>query len=245
MLIFTKKTMKKILQIIMIYAVIGISTKVSAQEAVVKGVLFEKGTNIRIALAEIINLRTKLGVGSNDLGMFSIRASVGDTLVFQKSYLTDQYIIVKNSQDLIVYMVRQTNQLEDVTVKSQSKKDDFNEIRKEFKNKGVYNNGKPPLLSYFFSPLNALYSLFGKDPKNARRFNRYADNEIKQSQIDQYFNPTMVKNYSNLEGDRLEKYLLNCRPEYEVAQHWNTYDYIKYIKDSSKKFTDTLGKGNQ
>jgi len=227
------------IQIILI--LIGFGLK--AQDFIAKGVIIEKGSNIRIALAEITNKRTKLGVGSNDLGFFQIKASVGDTLLITKRSLIDQEVVVKGPQDIIVYLIRGTTMLDDVTIRGNTKKQDLDEIKREFQNKGVYNGGKSSILSSIFSPLNALYNLIGKDPKNARRFGRYADNEIKQSQIDVYFNQSIIKNNTELRGDTLEKYMLNCRPEFEKAQYWNSYDYIKYIKESSKNFTDTLGKG--
>ncbi|QPH38446.1 hypothetical protein [Pedobacter endophyticus] len=214
-----------------------------AQDFIVRGVVIEKGSNIRVALAEITNQRTKLGVGSNDLGMFQLKAKIGDTLYVNKRDLLDQQIVVRSNQDLIIYLVRNSTMLDEVTIRGNTKKQDLAEIKQEFKNKGVYNGGKSSFLQTVFSPLNALYNLVGKDPKNARRFGRYADNEIKQSQIDQYFNGTIIQNNTNLRGKDLETYMLNCRPEYDKAQYWNSYDYIKYIKESSKKFTDTLGKG--
>jgi hypothetical protein len=235
--------MKNTHKILFFFLMMGFNLSVSAQDFILSGVIFEKGTNIRLALAEVYNQRTKLGVGSNDLGMFQIKVALGDTLLISKRNFTDQQIIIKNNQSLIAYLFRQTNQLEDVTVKGQNKKQDLNEIKQEFKNKGVYNGGKTTFLSAIFSPLNALYNLVGKDPKNARRFSRYADNEIKQSEIDVYFNTSIIKNNTSLTGDTLERYMLDCRPAYDKAQYWNSYDYIKYIKDSSKKFIDTLGKG--
>ncbi len=216
---------------------------VQAQDFIVKGVVIEKGSNIRIALSEITNLRTGIGVGSNDIGMFQLKAKIGDTLLVIKRNLIDQRVVVKNEEDIVVHLVRGSTTLDDVTIRGNTKQQDLAEIKREFKNKGVYNGGKTTLLSAIFSPLNALYNLFGTDPKNARRFGRYADNEIKQSQIDVYFNQSIIKNNTELRGDTLEKYMLNCRPEFDKAQYWNSYDYIKYIKESSKKFTDTLGKG--
>jgi len=214
-----------------------------AQDFIVKGVVIEKGSNIRVALSEITNLRTGIGVGSNDIGMFQLKAKIGDTLLIIKRNLIDQRVVVKNQEDIIVYLVRGSTTLDDVTIHGNTKQQDLAEIKREYKNKGVYNGGKTTLLSAIFSPLNALYNLFGSEPKNARRFGRYADNEIKQSQIDVYFNQSIIKNNTELRGDTLEKYMLNCRPEFDKAQYWNSYDYIKYIKESSKKFTDTLGKG--
>ena len=220
-----------------------INFSLKAQDFVVKGVVFEKGANIRVALAEITNLRTKLGVGSNDLGFFQLKAKVGDTLLITKRNLTDQRVIIKGTQDILIYLVRESTMLNEVTIVGNTKKQDLAEIKREFQNKGVYKGGKTPLLSVLSNPLNALYNLFGKDPKNARRFGRYADNEIKQSQIDVYFNQSIIKNNTELRGDTLERYMLDCRPAFDKAQYWNSYDYIKYIKESSKKFTDTLGKG--
>jgi len=220
-----------------------INFSVKAQDFIVKGVVFEKGANIRVALAEITNLRTNLGVGSNDLGFFQLKAKVGDTLLITKRNLTDQRVIIKGTQDILIYLVRESTMLNEVTIVGNTKKQDLAEIKREFQNKGVYKGGKTPLLSVLSNPLNALYNLFGKDPKNARRFGRYADNEIKQSQIDVYFNQSIIKNNTELRGDTLERYMLDCRPAFDKAQYWNSYDYIKYIKESSKKFTDTLGKG--
>ena len=227
--------------ILTVLTLIGLGAK--AQDFIVRGVVIEKGSNIRIALSEITNMRTGIGVGSNDIGMFQLKAKIGDTLLVTKRSLIDQRVVVNSEKDIVVYLVRGSTTLDDVTIRGNTKKQDLDEIKQEFKNKGVYNGGKTTVLSAIFSPLNALYNLFGTDPKNARRFGRYADNEIKQSQIDTYFNQSIIKNNTELRGDTLEKYMLNCRPEYDKAQYWNSYDYIKYIKESSKKFTDTLGKG--
>ncbi|MCZ4224467.1 hypothetical protein [Pedobacter rhodius] len=228
---------------LIIFCLFSLSRSAKAQEFIVKGVVFEKGANVRVALANISNQRTKTGVTSNDLGMFQIKVAVGDTLLITKTYLNDQRIVIKAQQDILIYLIRASTMLNEVTVIGSTKKQDLADIKREFKNKGVYNGGKSSFLSAIFNPLNGLYNLVGKEPKNARRFSRYADNEIKQSQIDTYFNQTIIKNNTTLRGDTLEKYMLDYRPEYQKAQYWNSYDYIKYIKESSKKFTDTLGKG--
>jgi hypothetical protein len=165
------------------------------------------------------------------------------TLLITKTNLNDQRIEILGHQDILIYLIRGSTTLNEVTIIGNSKKQDLAEIKREFQNRGVYNGGKTSFLSAIFQPLNALYNLIGKDPKNARRFGRYADNEIKQSQIDVYFNPSIIKNNTELRGDTLEKYMLDYRPEFQKAQFWNSYEYIKYIKESSKKFTDTLGKG--
>ena len=221
----------------------GLSMAARAQEFIVKGVVFEKGANARVALANIQNQRTRIGVTSNDLGLFQIKVAIGDTLLITKTYLNDQRIVIKAQQDIIIYLIRSSTMLNEVTIMGNTKKQDLADIKREFQNKGVYNGGKSSFLSAIFNPLNGLYNLVGKDPKNARRFSRYADNEIKQSQIDVYFNPSIIKNNTSLRGDTLENYMLNYRPDFQKAKSWSSYEYIKYIKESAKNFTDTLGKG--
>ncbi|MGY3054663.1 hypothetical protein ACVWYG_002870 [Pedobacter sp. UYEF25] len=214
-----------------------------SQQQIVKGVVIEKGSNLRIALADITNVRTKMGVGSNDLGLFQLQAKSGDTLIITKRDHADARMVVTGNSDLVVYLLRSSLQLKDVNVFGDTKKQDLAEIKSEYKRKGSFYEGKPPFLSFLFSPLTAMYELFGKTPRNARRFGRYADNELKQSEIDKYFNHTIIKSNSSLRGDSLEIYMLNCRPDYDEVANWNSYDYIKYIKESTKRFTDTLGKG--
>jgi len=56
------------------------------------------------------------------------------------------------------------------------------------------------------------------------------------------FNESLIQGNTELKGAELEKFMLDYRPEYEKAKNWTQYDAIKYIKDSNKKYTDTLDK---
>jgi len=88
-----------------------------AQNFVLKGVVIEKGSNVRVALAEITNLNNKMGATSNEIGLFELNAKIGDTLLVKKRNLTDQKLVVKTDDDLVVYLVRGSTMLEEVTVK--------------------------------------------------------------------------------------------------------------------------------
>lgn len=215
-----------------------LSQALAQQEFQLKGVVMENGSNNRIALSEITNKRNKFVVGSNDLGIFQIRAAIGDTLLVVKRDFGDREIVVISQQDVIVRLNRTT--LNTVNIYGQTRKEEMNEIKQEFRNKGSFYAGKPPLLSYIFTPLTALYELFGKTPKNAKRFNRYYNNEMQQSQIDGFFNEDLIKKNTPLEGKDLENFMLNYRPEYEKAKNWTTYDAIKHIRDSYAQYSDTL-----
>jgi len=132
--------------------------------------------------------------------------------------------------------------LEQVDIRGQSKKAELDGIKKEFRDKGSFYAGKPPLLSYIFTPLTALYELFGSTPKKARRFGKYYATEMQQTEIDGFFNESLIQKNTELSGKELENFMLNYRPDYSKSKNWTEYDAVKYIRDSYKQYTDTLKK---
>ncbi|MES2417491.1 MAG: hypothetical protein V4541_04855 [Bacteroidota bacterium] len=217
------------------------SKAVRAQDFKLNGAVFEKGQNVRIALAEITNKRNRYSVGSNDIGLFTIKASIGDTLLIIKRGFNDMEVVVKAASDLIVYLNRGIT-LNEVVINGESKKQTLDNIRKDFKGKGSFYGGKPPFLSFLFSPLTAIYELIGKTPKNARRFNNYYQTEIQQTHIDGFFNKPIINKNTGLTGKELDDFMINYRPTYEQAKKWTSYDGLKWITDSYKKYADTVKK---
>ena len=219
------------------------SVQVVAQEnLLIKGVIIDKELNSRIALAEIRNMRSGFAVGSNDMGFFTLRAAIGDTLMVTKRNFNDQQTVVLNAQDLIIFL-NKGNTLNEVTVIGKSKQANLEAVRKDFRNKGSFYAGKPPILSFIFSPLTALYELFGKTPQQARRFNRMYENEIEGSFVDQFFNKSLINQQTGLTGKALDDFLINYRPSFEQTRNWASYDALKWINDSYKKYTDTAANG--
>jgi hypothetical protein len=213
-----------------------------AQEnGVIKGVIMEKGSQTRVAAAEVYNKKNKVSVRSNDFGLFQINAIPGDTLVVYKQSYGDGQLVVPSVKDVVIYIDRGTS-LAEVNIYGQTKKQEMNEVKRDFRDKGSFYGGKPPLLSYVFTPLTALYELFGKTPKNARRFNRYYNTELQQTTIDGYFNESLIKKHTDLSGKELEDFMLNYRPDYETAKNWAEYDALKYIREAYKKYKDSLKK---
>lgn len=211
------------------------------EEFQLNGVVMVKGSTIRVALAEITNLRTKYTVGSNDLGLFQIKATVGDTLLVIKHDFADVQQVVLSNRDMIIYADRGTT-LNEVNIRGQSKKAELDQIKQDYRDKGSFYEGKPPLLSYLFAPITALYELFGRTPKNARRFGKFYNTELQQTTIDGFFNETLIQKNTELSGKELESFMLNYRPDYSKSKNWTEYDAVKYIKDSYKQYTDTLKK---
>ncbi len=229
------------LSFLLFIAVFLFSIQIKAQEFMFNGVVFETGTKIRIALCEVSNLRNNYSVGTNDMGLFTIRAVIGDTLVISKRGFDDKKIVVTSTQSSSFYLNR-GNTLKEVVINGTSQKQALDDIKQDFKNKGSFYAGKPPFLAFLFQPLTALYETFGRTPKNARRFNNYYNTELQQTQIDRYFNRTIINQQTGLDGKDLDNFMINYRPDYEQAKNWNVYDGNKWIKESFKKYADTVGK---
>ena len=119
-----------------------LGTTLYAQDFKVNGVVFDKESRQRIALAEISNKRNKYSVGSNDIGIFTVKASFGDTLVIIKRGFNDQEVVVKTANDLIIYLNRCIS-LKTVEIKGETKKQTLDAIKRDFKNKGSFYAGKP------------------------------------------------------------------------------------------------------
>ncbi|WP_432708026.1 hypothetical protein [Pedobacter sp.] len=214
----------------------------AAQETgIIRGVIMEKGTQSRVAAAEIYNKKNKVTVRSDDFGLFQINAHPGDTLLVYKQSYADAQHVIPSVKDVVIYLDRGTT-LAEVNIYGKSKRQELNEVKQDFRDKGSYYGGKPPVLSYIFTPLTAIYELFGRTPKNARRFNKYYNTELQQTQIDGYFNESLIKQHTDLSGKELEDFMLNYRPEYETAKNWSEYDALKYIRECYKKYKDTLNK---
>src|SRR5690606_24338361 len=124
--------------------------------------------------------------------------------------------ILQGASDVIIRL-KGSYQLNEVNVYGQSKKDQLGDVMDDFRRKGNYYNGKPPPLAYVLSPISALYGLFGKTPKNARRFQSYVNVELEQSVVDRKFNINLVQASTDLSGEDLVNFMDLYRPSFHQA----------------------------
>ena len=125
----------------------------------IHGVTARKETTDRVAQALIKNLHSGDLMMSDELGAFTIKAQVGDTLLFKKDEYTDQKVVVlSNGSDLPVYL-QPVIHLNTVTVQGQSTKQELNSVMKGYRQDGVFNDGKSlPVLAFLTSPLTGIYN---------------------------------------------------------------------------------------
>lgn len=223
--------MKIMLRLFIFTVLLGGSVQVFAQDILATGVLLAQGSESRIGNARIVNIRSGQGVASNDLGIFTIKAMIGDTLQISKEDFALNRVIVSTTDAMIIHLSqRSATLLQEVTVYGDSRLQSLKETQGEYRKNGSFYGGKPPILSVIFSPLTGFYELFGKTPSNARKYNRYLNTEIQQSTVDTKFSRYLVEKYTPLRGDEVNVFMFRYRPDYKVSKNWNGYQSIDYIK---------------
>ena len=211
---------------------------VQAQQSYVQGMVMEKSFSSKISGVLILNKRLGISTTSNEMGLFRLEAIPGDTLNLSKPGYADLTVPLFELSDKIL-ILQALIQLSEVRVEAQSKKQELDDIRAEYRKKGSYYAGKPPLLAYFFRPLTALYELIGKTPRQARRFNTYYVKELQESEIDRRFNASTITRITGIEGNDLHNFMILYRPEYQNFATWDEYALINYIKKSMATFNET------
>jgi hypothetical protein len=211
-----------------------------------KGVVFKAG-NIQQRLSKVLvaNLNSTGIVTTDDLGVFNIQASIGDTLLFRQRDYADQKVPVTGESTAMVFL--QTNiTLNQVDIKGLSKRQELQGVMKEYNSQGIYSNGKPSVASAILSPLNGLYDLFGGGPKQARRFARFSAADLEQTEVDRRFTKSFIQRITGITDTiKLQAFKQAYRPSYEDVKSWNDYDLINYTKRSYEDFKKNGEKGPQ
>jgi hypothetical protein len=227
----------KFLRLLPILILLCLGTKVLSQrrEFTLTGVTYNKDGSQRLGKVLVADMNNNNMVSADELGTFKISCAVGDTLLFRQKDYTDQKIKVLSDFTLVGYMHPGVT-LNEVDIKDVTKRQELQEVMKDYGKKGVYNGGKASVLSNIFHPLNALFNIFGSDAKNARRFQNDATNELQQQEVSRKFTVTLVQQVTGLKDVKLKNFMDSYRPGYEDCKKWNQYDAITYIKKSYEQF---------
>jgi len=225
--------LRKLLQITLFLAVTVLLPALAFSQTLIPitGITYNNKTSGRVAQVTITNLQHRSVVFSNDVGSFSINAAPTDTLLFAKPGFTEQRLVVKEQQQILVYLVPAL-QLEEVQVKAKTRKQEQQEVMDVYRSKGVFYNGKPPALSFLSSPLTGIYELFGKDPGRARRFANHMQRENQQTEVNKRYTVDLVKRITKLPDDEVHRFMLAYSPPYPEVLKWNDYEVIQFINRS-------------
>lgn len=215
------------------FLLLGLSdTRAQVQSEGIAGTVVERGGSARLADVNVTNQRTKKRTKTNTFGVFIIEASVGDSLLLTKTGYGPVKTLLQTEEDILIEM-QEGLTIETVVVSRMSKEAEMRDMLDDYRKKGVYNGGENTFGTYIGSPVTALYNLFGRDAKNAKRFSKLMDRELEQNQVDRVFNRTTVTSViGELEGDELQSFMDIYRPSHRMVQNWGQYDFMNYVKRS-------------
>lgn len=230
------KMLLKYIKILLVLMVCSLAIQAQGQTLhSIGGYVCTRGTSVRVAQVQVTNQRTKDANITDDQGTFLIKAAIGDTLIFTKYDFTTLKFPVISLQDMVIF-IQQVQMLDNVTIKGETKKQELSNAMSDYAKKGVYAGGKPSVGSVLNSPLNGLYSLFGREPKNARHFAEYAKAEEEAAQDSRKFNKPLIKRITNIPDEDMQKFMDAYKPQHEDLMKWTDYEIINYIKKSYDDF---------
>ena len=234
--------MKDVVKSILLFLVLLFASEFSSAQTSkpVIGVVFRKGTSVRVYNATVYNFKKNISVSTDHFGLFTIMASVGDTLLVEAEGYMAEKLVVRSFKDILIHLSG-TTLLAEVVVKAVTPKQNLKEVEEEFRKKGIYYKGKPPLrllLPFGGSPLTFFHELLSKDGKRARHFTKYAQQEMDYYDVASKFNDNSIKKIVPIKDDELEGFKTKYWPKADVVRSWNDFDLYNYIKKSFMEFKE-------
>ncbi len=89
--------------------------------------------------------------------------------------------------------------------------------------------------------LDELIRLFQfKKNKATLKFQQRLQEQERDKFIDHRFNKTLVKRLTDIDGERLNQFMIKYRPTYEFTMAVNDYDFQLYIKSAYQQFNKSF-----
>ena len=208
-------------------------------QRVQQGVVFKTATSVRLANVTVKNKRAGHAIVTNNLGLFSILASSGDTLEISHKDFETKEVVVSTFQDLVFYLTPSSYTLAEVKIKAESVKQQLQETANGYRSRGIYYNGRPPwylLLPFGGSPMTFFYELLSKDGKRARRFQKFAETESDYYEIATRFNDYTIKRIVPIAEQDLPEFKSTYRPGIELIRKGTDFELFSFIKTSYQHF---------
>jgi hypothetical protein len=231
--LLTMRLMPAILIFIICVAIFG---GVAAQQSSTQqGLLLKSAGNVRLGNVEVLNKRSGVVARSNTIGVFSIAATLVDTLQFvSPDYLSDE-LVVTDLLDKIVYL-QPVTELAEVVIKENSLLKEIRETQQGYRKKSVFYTGTPHYYYLFLKPMTFIYENFKSEVKDARRFNRFAKRELTANEINKRFNNSLIKQVVPIGANEIDDFRTDYNPTIQQLQCMNDYDLINYIKNSYEDY---------
>ncbi|MDX1828121.1 MAG: carboxypeptidase-like regulatory domain-containing protein [Lutibacter sp.] len=232
--------LKRIIYIAFVFSfVTGFSQKTILKDTIspitfsvaLKGQIIDNLSKKPLAGANVFNLNSVIGSVSDDDGKFEIETRANDTLYI--SYVGFQSIKLKITNDLlkgnelVIELHQKTEQLKEVVVNATKLigvlEIDAKNVPKD-KYARIHINGLPQTyevgvkpnknfnspVDALFRPIDFVYNLFGKKPKQLRKLKKLKDDDHLRSMLEAKFNRELMMEYLDMDAAELNDLLNQC-----------------------------------
>ncbi|GAA4138697.1 hypothetical protein GCM10022216_16010 [Sphingobacterium kyonggiense] len=229
----------------LLLTIIGLLHFVNGQERkAIQAGIYAYETATALKGINVLNLSTKSHAVSDNYGKFSIDYKTGDTLEFRHENWETKQFFGNNLNDSI-YLKKKGIVLQEILVTGTPTNNELKitrEIQKQRNNRnGIYYGGRPPLslLNPFSGkPLTFFYELISKNGFRARKMERNILSLANESKIDSLFTLEIIRRTTNIKEEELVTFVEKYRPTVSQSEHWNRYDFLKYIQGCYQQFVE-------
>ena len=209
--------------------------------SVLKGQVVNQLDKTPLKGAHVFNLNSVLGTITNNDGSFELPITVSDTIYV--SYLGYQSIKLKITNDLlkgnelVIELYEKTEEISEVVVKSHKligvleidaknvPKDKYarihiNGLAQTYEVGGTRQrkNFNSPV-DALFKPIDFVYNMFGKKPKQLKKLKKMRDNDELREQLEAKFNRELMMEYLEMDSTELTELLNECNySDYFIKQ---------------------------
>ena len=203
----------------------------SLQVKILKGQIIDSENKKPLSASHILNLNSVTGTITNDQGFFELTAKANDTVMV--SYLGYSSIKIKVTNDLLkgnellIALYEKSEEVKEIIIKSSKligvlevdvklvPKDKFTRI----KINGIrqtYELARPKTIDFstpiaaLFKPVDFLYKLFGKKPKQLRKLQKIKKEDNLRKIMAGKFDREVMMEYLEMDRNDLMKLISDC-----------------------------------
>ncbi len=195
------------------------------------GTAYDADSRSKLKLVFVNNLTQREVDHSGQKGDFTVKADLGDLIVFTCPGYESDTLILENMLPKIVLMRPSLIVLDEVIVSARSNNSPES-LRNAYSSAYSYATTNVFSLDGKVSLVNA----FSKQSKEKRAFQKFMDTELNEKLIDEKFNKPLVTQLTKVRGQLLEDFMSYYRPTYSQVQAMSDVELRTFIIKSYNEY---------